>query len=287
MSLPHGLSLRTADPTDMAAIGDMREQVGWSTHEWALRLAIEPASARCYVVETGDKRLVAVGSGVAYAPLGLVGNMIVVEDQRRRGIGGVVLKAVIGFLEGASCTRLELFATDQGRPLYASHGFDPIEPGSLARLPRGLPITSADGLLVTDADATVLDRLAAYDTPRFGGARVPLLQAMVTDSTRPTLVATRGEEVVGYGWLRVDAERIGPWLADAPEVAETILAEALRRVPDRDALTANIPISNRRGVEWLRGLGVVPDPWDVRMARGAPVPRREDAIYGNSVGALG
>jgi len=40
-------------------------------------------------------------------------------------------------------------------------------------------------------------------------------------------------------------------------------------------------------VDWLRGLGVEPDPWDGRMARGAPIPRREESIYGSTAGALG
>lgn len=288
MPLPNDLSLRTANLDDLPAIVGLRLQVGWAAHDWALRLAIEPANARCVLVESAEGRLVAVGSGVAYGSLGFVGNMIVAEDHRRRGIGGVVLDAVVEFLREAGCTRLELFATEQGRPLYASHGFAHIEPGSLARLPRGLPLPPpGDELVVADADETALDRLVAYDTSRFGGERRPLLQAILADPHRPTIVATRGEAVVGYGWLRPDGDRIGPWIADEPEVAAAILDEAFRRLPDRPELTANIPLSNRPGVAWLRSLGVEPDPWDGRMARGAPIPRREESIYGNTVGALG
>lgn len=288
MPLPDDLSMRTASLDDLPAIVDLRVQVALAAHDWALRLAIEPPNARCIVIEDGAGRLVAVGSGVAYAPLGFVGNMIVAEDRRREGIGSAVLEAVAEFLREQGCTRLELLATQQGRPLYARHGFTPIEPGSRARLRRGLPLAPrSDDIAVTDGDERALGSLVGYDTPRFGGDRTPLLAAMLTDRERPTLVARRGATVVGYGWLRVDEDRIGPWVADEPQVAAAILAEAFRRVPDHPELTANIPISNRRAVEWLRGLGLDPDPWDGRMARGAPIPRREESIYGSTAGALG
>jgi len=287
MPLADDLSMRTATLDDLAAIADLRLQVGMAPHDWALRLAIEPPNARCVVVEDAAGRLVAVGSGVAYTPLGFVGNMMVAEDRRRQGIGSAVLDAVIEFLREQRCSRLELFATQQGRPLYARHGFTPIEPGSRARLPRDLPLASGDDIVVTGGDERALDLLVDFDTPRFGGQRTPLLAAMLADPERPTLVARRAETVVGYGWLRVDEDRIGPWVADGPEVAAAILAEAFRRVPDHPELTANIPISNRPAVAWLRALGVEPDPWDGRMARGAPIPRQEESIFGSTAGALG
>ena len=287
MPLPDDLSMRTAALDDLAAIVDLRLEVGMAPHDWALRLAIEPANARCFVVEDRAGGLVAVGSGVAYTPLGFVGNMMVAEHRRREGIGSEVLEAVVGFLREQRCTRLELFATAQGRPLYARHGFTPIEPGSRARLPHDLPLAPGDDVIVNGGDERALGALVVYDTPRFGGDRTPLLAAMLADPERPTLVARRGEAVVGYGWLRADEDRIGPWVADGTGEASAILAEAFRRVPDHPELTANIPISNRRAVAWLRGLGVTPDPWDSRMALGAPIPRREESIFGSTAGALG
>ena len=288
MPLPDDLSMRTATLDDLPAIVDLRLRVALAAHDWALRLAIEPPNARCFLVEDGPGRLVAVGSGVAYAPLGFVGNMMVAEDRRRQGIGSAVLDAVAQFLHEQRCTRLELFATQQGRPLYARHGFTPTEPGSRAHLRRDLPLPSrSDDIVVIDGEERALETLVDFDTPRFGGQRTPLLAAMLADHERPTLVAKREEIVVGFGWLRVDEDRIGPWVTDEPAIAAAILAEAFRRVPDHPELTANIPISNRRAVEWLRGLGVEPDPWDGRMARGAPIPRREESIYGSTAGALG
>lgn len=287
MPLPNGLSARTAGLHDIPAILDLRRAVGWPAHEWALRLAIEPHTARCVVVEDGSGGIVAVGSGVAYPPLGFVGNMIVAEDHRRRGLGGFVLESVVTFLEAQGCTRLELFATEDGRPLYDRYAFEHIAPGSRVHLTREL-VSAADPTAdVLEGTPAILEELAAYDAARFGGPRRALIEVMLADVSRPTLVARRGAAVAGFGWLRPDDGRIGPWLADDPEAAAAILGEAFRRLPDRAELTANLPMSNEAGLRWVRAHGIEPDPWDGRMARGPAVPRREDAIYGNTMGALG
>lgn len=287
MSLPDGLRFRDATLEDLPAIAQLREAVGWAAHEWALRLAIEPDNARFFVVVDDAGVVAATGSGVAYGRIGFVGNMIVAEGHRRRGIGAAVLRAVIGHLEAAGCTRLELYATEQGRPLYARHGFEFIAPGSHARLPRNVPLQPPTDVTVTIGGPEDLDELTAFDQARFGGPRRAILETVLGDRAFPALIARRNGRIAGYGWLRVDGERIGPWVADDPGVASAILDEAFRHVPRASELTANVPMSNDVGLAWLRSLGVEPDPWDGRMARGAPLPRREDTLYGNVVGALG
>ena len=289
MPLPEGLSARTAHLRDVPAILELRRAVGWAAHEWALRLAIEPDSARCIVVEGASGELVAVGSGVAYPPIGIVGNMIVAKEHRRRGLGRFVLESVVAFLEERGCTRLELFATDQGRPLYARYGFEHIALGSRLRLTRDLvrPDGADAAVDVVDGTPGILEELAAYDASRFGGPRRALLAAMLADTARSALVAWRGPALAGFGWLRPDDDRIGPWVADDADAAAAILAEAFRRLPDRHELTANLPMTNETALRWVRAHGIEPDPWDGRMARGPTVPRREDAIYGNTMGALG
>ncbi len=187
--------------------------------------------------------------------------------------------------------RCELHAIGQAAERLAldgrRHGFEHIAPGSRVRLTRDL-LAAADATVeVVDAAPAMLDELAAYDADRFGGPRRALLEVMLADDSRSTLVARRGSALAGFGWVRPDDDRIGPWVADDPAVAAAILGEAFRRLPDRLELTANLPMSNEIALSWVRGHGIEPDPWDGRMARGPAVPRREDAIYGNTMGALG
>lgn len=277
--------MRHATESDIGAIVALRESVGWSAHDWALRAAIRPPSARCLLVVDGDDRIVAVGSGISYGALGFVGNMIVAEDHRRSGIGSAVLEGVIDFLEARGCTRLELFATPAGRPLYARYGFAAADPSAMVSVPRGAVARAGEGLRIEEASD--LTAVASYDAPRFGGDRRDLLAMMDADAARPLLVAHADDGIAGYLWLRPDGPRVGPVVADHPTIAAGLLRSAFERVPSAESLTLNLPMGNEPGVRWLQGLGVALDPWDGRMGRGPLVPRREGSIYANVVGALG
>jgi GNAT superfamily N-acetyltransferase len=286
MPLPDQLRLRRADLADLPQIVELRESVGWSVHDWALRAVLEPPHARCLVVADESDRIVAVGSGIAYGALGFVGNMIVDGGHRRRGIGSAILASVIEFLGGRGATRLELYATPEGRPLYAAHGFAQIGPSTMARMPRGITVP-ADGIELTDGGPDALAELVAYDTPRFGGDRRAVLGTMLDDPERPLVVARRERQIVGYGWVRPDGERVGPLLADTPEIATALVGEAFQRLPSTDVLSLNLPPDNRQGAARLEELGAELEPWDGRMGRGPQVPRRDDTVYGMVVGALG
>ncbi|MGQ0607176.1 MAG: GNAT family N-acetyltransferase [Chloroflexota bacterium] len=287
MPLPDGLRLRDADAADLSRIARLREGVGWSVHDWALRAVLQGPQARCLVVVDDNELVVGVGSGISYGRLGFVGNMVVDTDHRRRGIGAAILRAVVGFLEERGTTRMELYATADGRPLYARHGFELTGPSAMVRVPRGLVVRVDDGITLDEASADADADLAAYDAPRFGGDRGMVLREALDDPDRPLILARRDGEILGYGWIRPDGERIGPLVADTPEVAAAIIGDAFDRMPRADELTLNLPSDNVAGAAWLAARGADLAPWDGRMARGPEIPRRGDTIYGNVVGALG
>jgi GNAT superfamily N-acetyltransferase len=287
MPIPDGLHLRTAGTDDLPRVAELRERVGWAVHEWALRAVLDPPHARCLVAVDGGNHVIGVGSGISYGALGVVGNMIVDPSHRRRGIGAAILEAVVHFLDERGCTRLELSATDEGRPLYEKHGFTLAAPGVSAVVPRQAREDDGGAAELTDAGPTSLAELAAYDAPRFGGDRGPLIASMLADTARPLVVARRKGAVAGWAWVRPDADRVGPLVADTPDVAAALVGDALRRLPTARTVRLNFSAANRAGADRLRRLGAELEPWSGRMARGAPVPRREDTIYGNAVGALG
>ena len=133
-----------------------------------------------------------------------------------------------------------------------------------------------------------LAELIAYDAPRFGGDRGPLIASMLADTARPLVVARarwRGGRL-GLGATRCRPAS-GRWWPTRRTSRLDLVADALRRLPTARTARLNLPAVNRAGADRLRRLGAELEPWDGRMARGAQVPRREDTIYGNAVGALG
>jgi GNAT superfamily N-acetyltransferase len=286
MSLPDDLDLRDATADDLPAIAALREGVGWPVHDWALRAVVSSSWARCVVAVDEAGAIVGVGSGAAYGPLAFVGNMVVHESHRRRGVGSHVLRAVMAFLDAARTTRIELYATAAGRPLYESHGFSLSGPGAMVALPRSAG--AADRAVTVQAvGSEEVAGIAAYDSPRFGGDRGGLLTVLASQPDHPMLVARSDERIVGYAWVRPEAGRIGPFVADDPSVAAALLHHAFAIHPAAESLVINLPMTNDPAVAWIERIGIAMDPRDGRMALGPEIPRRVDTIYGNTVGALG
>lgn len=288
MPLPSDLSIRDATADDLPAIVAFRETVGWASHDWAMRAVIGQPDAIFVVAESADGEIAAMGSGIAYAPgLGFVGNMIVGERHRRRGVGSAILERVVAWLEGAGCQRFELNATDEGRPLYERHGFASRGASFAAGISRraaGRLGPTRDARPMQEAD---LERLAAYDGPRFGGDRSRLLELLATDGIARGFVVERGGAVEGYAFLQDEERRIGPMVADAPEIAAGLVAAVFEDQPDLADVRLNLPPGNATGADWLRRVRVAAMDWDGRMARGPDVPRRDETIYQMTVGPLG
>lgn len=289
MPLPDDLHIRIATETDVPVIAALRDSVGWAIHEWALHAVLRPPDARCLVVTDDLDRIVGVGSGISYGDLGFIGNMVVVEDHRRRGVGAAILEAIVDFLtRERGCKRLELNATSEGRPLYEGSGFESIGMSTFARVPRGATLARDPSVAVRAVGAADLDGIATFDRPRFGGDRRSLLELLLGgDGVARCIAAERDGELAGYACVQLEGPRIGPMLADTPSVAETLVAESFALVPDVDELRLNLPPENREGADWMRGLGLEVEPWDGRMARGPQIPRRPETIYAMTVGPLG
>jgi GNAT superfamily N-acetyltransferase len=280
--------MRRATPADIPAIRELRLSVGWQAHDWALHDAMEPPHAAFFAMEEGG-RLVAIGSGIAYRPLGIVGNMVVAADRRRRGLGSRILGEVLAFLETRGAQRVELYATPDGRRLYERFGFTRLAVGSMIELGRERALAAAvdPEIEVRLARPTDLLAIAAYDRPRYGGDRMPILQSALRDPARPVLLALRAGELGGYAVLRPAGTRLGPWVADDTRSAGALLSAVAADLPPDAVIATMIPGENVAGRSWLADLGATSRPMGGRMARAADLARRLETIYGNVMGALG
>ena len=287
MSSFSDLTFRDAVRDDVPGIAALRATEGWGVHEWALGAVIGRPNARCVVAIGREGEMAGVGSGIVYGALGFIGNMIVAEGHRRRGVGSAILTAVTDYLEASGCRRLELNATATGRPLYERHGFASRGHSATGLLRRGI-VAAPDASVATRVATTDdLPSVASYDRPRFGGNRAELLEMLLSMPSTTMVLAERDSRLVGFAWIRPEDPRIGPMVAEDPAVAASLLVEAFRIAAGLEHVRLNLPPGNRPGAAWLESLGVEIEPWDGRMARGEEIERREETIYAMAVGALG
>lgn len=280
------VSIRLATPADLPRISALREEIGWGVRPWALDAIGPPVGAIWVGVDSAAtasaQTIVGCGSGIVHGRLGIVGNMIVAESHRRRGIGALLLRTVLEFLQPRSDT-IELNATPSGRPLYERFGFEPVTGYLAANLSPALG-TVLPGLSVSRA--TDAAALAAWDAERFGGNRLRILAAAVEDRERHVLVA-RGDDLAGYAVVRPIETSIGPFVADSLEAAQTLLAAAGHAAASVDAWRIVVPADNRVATAWLRASGATLEPHGTQMRLGKPPRRRTDAIWGVGAGAVG
>lgn len=298
--------IRLATPADLPRITELRRHVGWGVRPWALEALAPPIGAIWVAVDSdaaphvldgdddrghdGDRggapsgvpQIVGCGSGIVLGRLGIVGNMIVAETHRRRGIGGLVLRAVLDFLQPRSDT-IELNATPSGRPLYERFGFEPIAGYHEASL---APTLGAAHPRLSVSQATDAAALAAWDAERFGGDRLRILAAAVEDPERHVLITGDGE-LAGYAVVRPIETSIGPFVADSTEAARTLLAAAGETAPSVTQWRVVVPGDNGVATAWLREHRAALEPHGTQMRLGRPPRRRTDTIWGVGAGAVG
>ena len=67
------------------------------------------------------------GPGIDAGRWGYLGNMYVRADHRDRGVGGLLLDALIAHAEAAGLERVVLSPTERSIPFYRRAGFDPAD----------------------------------------------------------------------------------------------------------------------------------------------------------------
>jgi hypothetical protein len=123
-----------------------------------------------------------------------------------------------------------------------------------------------------------LPAVAAFDAERFGASRAAILAQYRESFAQRALVAhdSRGS-VAGY--LMAQAYRLGPWLAETPEVAEALLCQALPLCPANAQVL--VPECNQAATTLLERAGFIPGRrWHSMRRGGVPDLRRRHWLYG-------
>jgi GNAT superfamily N-acetyltransferase len=254
---------------------------GWGDRTVFLEWAVGHPSCQAFLAEI-DGRIVGTGVATANGPVGWVGTIFVAPDERGRGIGAALTRAVVGDLERRGCRTLVLIATDEGRPVYERQGFAVQTRYVRYAAPSG-PTPLADDLVrgfrPEDLPVVVeLDRVAT------GEDRSAILRSFAEPETGR--IAERPDGRVGGFLVR------SPWggkalIAPDPDDALRLLDwRRSRAAPDRPIGIALLE-ENGTGRRRLAEAGWQERPGGTRMIRGEPLAWRPEMIWGQFNGALG
>ncbi len=242
-SSPH-TDIATSD--DIAALADLRVEQGWQRSELLLGAIMAWEHGRIFVVReaalapdmSDGQTPIAAVSVIAARPVGVIGNVVVRADYRRRGLAKLLMRATLDWLRESSVRSVLLDATEDGRPLYASFGFVPgklsfYAHAAVAALDPSRARHLDAGLQTHLAASDELAHIAELDRLTFGGDRLGLL-ALILREPNTWLYAAGDDEGQTSGYVLVRCLespyvgiRLGPFVATSTSVAAALLEAVL------------------------------------------------------------
>lgn len=192
-----------------------------------------------------DGALLATALGIAYGPeRGWIAAVNTHPDHRGRGYGRQVTEASLGFLQDQGVRRIMLDASELGRPLYESMGFQAL----YAVETWAGPASSYLGARVRRMRPADLPGIIALDARAFGAARGRVIRRLAADFPRLGWVDVQDGQVAGFLLVQhtgPDDTHLGPWVHVSPWGAETLLRSALSVLIGRQ-VRVDIPDRNSR-----------------------------------------
>lgn len=231
--------------------------------DWQRQLTLQPDG--CFVAESLGEP---VGTACAciFERDAWINLVLVDREHRGRGIGSMLLRHVVNWLDGRGVRSIWLDATPLGQPVYAKLGF--VGVFALARWSGWMPGGQDAVAGVKPMCAEDIVEASAIDERATGYWRESLLRRIFdADPDRMRKIVVDGS-LAGYALCRrgANAWQIGP-LQGPPAVCATLFADAVHRFAG-EQVYLDVPDANAHAIAELQRLGFTMQRPFLRMVRG-------------------
>jgi len=229
--------VRLLRPTDVATALELSTIAGWNQTEDDWRMLMDLAPQGCFGIDA-DGELVATATLISYGTrLAWIGMVLTKPEHRGRGFARTLVTHALESADSQGIRTVKLDATEYGRRLYESVGFE--AEGLVERWSR--PGTSNLRVAGGEFDS---DKQLALDLAAFGADRSAMLEKLAKHS----YVCTRRNAYLFARAGRVTAY-LGPCLANDPASAQALIT---RHVPANEQGGVQGSLS---GLTSLAGIG--------------------------------
>ncbi|HEY0757397.1 MAG TPA: GNAT family N-acetyltransferase [Ktedonobacteraceae bacterium] len=233
-----------------------------------------------WITALRDERPVGMGGALLYGAHARIGLMAVSPELQQQGIGATIMRHLLQWSVQHGATTILLDATPAGAPLYTKLGFA-LEDTVSAYIQKQ-SYTASDALTndTRQLQAEELPEVIKYDAGRLGVERVRVLSAYYEEFAGRTFVAHDGQGKIA-GYLIAQRERrLGPWVADTPDIARSLLQHALR-LPFAWSPMVLVPDCNQAAQQLLKEAGFLPGrQWQSMHLGGTPNLQHRQWLYG-------
>jgi GNAT superfamily N-acetyltransferase len=268
-------------PADVDPVAAAFVAEGWGDRRLNLEFMTGHAESHPFVADV-DGTVIGTGVVTMNGPVGWIGTIWVEPAWRRRGVGTALTRATIETAEAAGGLTLVLVATEVGRPIYESFGFE-IETWYRILEAPGLPDGPRDRR-IRPYQAADLPAMAELSTAATGEDRMHLLAAFASPETAACLIRADGTVagfVVRAPWG--GASTVAPQLDEAEAILH---ARRIGRGP-RQPIRAGLLSENEAGLDRLLATGWTESWRAPRLVRGDSLRWQPEAIWGQFNFGLG
>jgi len=256
--IPHFLELAAAE--------------GWMAERWEFEFHLKEFSRGCFAARGDNGETAGFVTSLLHLQSGWIGNLIVAEHFRGRGIGGTLFRKALEVLRSAGAHTIWLTASKSGAPLYEKHGFSSIDTivrwVGTGRQRYGVHDCPGDR---NEPNAS----MSGIDRRAWGDRRDPLLAATIG---RGRLLLDES----GFAAIQPcgDAMQFGPFTALDHGTAERLFDSALRSMPFGSRFYLDSPASNRAALRMFNRRRLRISGTTKLMYAGRRPDYRPELIYG-------
>jgi ribosomal protein S18 acetylase RimI-like enzyme len=257
---------------DIAVFLKMATAEKWVVEPWefAFLLAVFPEG--CFCMRDADGKGIAFVTSLRHDKSGWIGNLIVAEEFRGKGLGETLFRKALEALQTSGVETFWLTASKMGKSMYERYGFSSID--SIARwVGTGRQRHSSYSRKVESF--TTVPTVISIDSHCWGDLREPLLAA-----TMDRGLVVREDSGFIVVQLCGEALQFGPFSALDSGTAEDLFETALRTIPLGKKVFLDAPVSNRSALKLLNLKGMRIAGRNELMYAGVKPNYRPEILYG-------
>jgi len=182
--------------------------------DFAFNSSLEPEG--CFVAFEDSDR-VGIATCISFGTLGWFGNLIVKGEYRRNGVGRLLVRHAVSYLQKKDVKTIGLYAYPKLESFYTSLGFKRDVNFSLLHT-ESLRTVMAENLPRVEKQR--INEIEEFDLKIFGGNRKKLLESTIIEKGNLSLYFSEKNKVVGYVATTVYETMawVGPLICEAGNV---------------------------------------------------------------------
>lgn len=264
---------------DLPFTANLTQQEGWdSSTELELKTLFEYDPSGCFLAEQ-NRKPVGMCFGTAYEIFGFIGELIVEESARGRGIGKKLMQQAIENLRSRGIKNIYLDAVLEAVPIYERLGFQKV----CLSLRMSGEINGKRHEDVRPMNKLDLSAVASLDREVFGDNRSYFIEHRLRKYPELSYVQFEGSKIIGFVLGRQGRKHVsvGPWVIDHSNHFPQYLLEHLALQTSNEKLLLGILEKNNTALTKLETLGFHDSPkHSVRMVLGnIPFPGKINQYF--------